>query len=97
MTGKITDNWWFEATLHLGDLTNYTEGNGYVVYNVSDKITAKVGTNLTYYFSSSLACSFRYDWMQRQYPIVIVNNGATTLNHEKYINRSFLTLLIWKF
>lgn len=97
VTGKITDNLWYESFVHLGDLTNYSEGNGYVVYNVSDKISAKLGANLTYYFSSSLACSFRYDWMQRHYPIVIANNDATTLNYEKYTNHSFLTSLIWKF
>ena len=97
VTGKITDRWWYESTVHIGDLTNYSEGNGYVVYNVSDKITSKIGANLTYFFSSRLALSIRYDWMQRQYPVLTSNNGSFTVNDEKYTNHSFLTSLLWKF
>jgi hypothetical protein len=97
VAGKITDRWWYESTVHIGDLTNYSEGNGYVVYNVSDKITSKLGANVTYFFSSRLALSIRYDWMQRQYPVLTSNNGSFTVNSEKYTSHSFLTSLLWKF
>jgi len=97
VTGKITDKWWFEYCLHIGDLTNYSEGNGYVVYNVSDKITAKLGTVLTYFCTNRLAISLRYDRMQRKNSTLSINNGNSNITFEEYTNDSFLTSLLWKF
>jgi hypothetical protein len=101
LAGKITGNWWYDAYFYAGNLKNLTEGNGYVVYNISDKITMKSGLNATYYFNPKMSLGFRYDLLKREstYERYYSTFNATKVKaySDKYINNSFILSLLWKF
>lgn len=101
LAGKLTGNWWYDAYFYAGNLKNLTEGNGYVVYNISDKITMKTGVNATYYFNQKMSLGFRYDLLKREssYDRYYSTINATKVNvySDKYINNSFILSLLWKF
>ena len=77
--GKITSKLWYDAYLYAGNLKNFTEGNAYVVYNISDKITMKSGLNLTYYINQRWSLGCRYDLLKREstYDRYYSSNGNT--------------------
>ena len=101
LAGKITGNWWYDAYFYAGNLKNLTEGNGYVVYNISDKITMKTGLNATYYFNPKMSLGFRYDLLKREssYDRYYSTFNATKVKvySDKYVNNSFILSLLWKF
>ncbi len=101
LAGKITGNWWYDAYFYAGNLKNLTEGNGYVVYNISDKITMKTGLNVTYYFNPKMSLGFRYDLLKREssYDRYYSTFNATKVKvySDKYVNNSFILSLLWKF
>ena len=101
LAGKITENWWYDAYFYAGNLKNLTEGNGYVVYNISDKITMKTGLNVTYYFYQKMSLGFRYDLLKREssYARYYSTFNATKVKvySDKYVNNSFILSLLWKF
>ena len=101
LAGKITGNWWYDAYFYAGNLKNLTEGNGYVVYNISDKITMKTGVNATYYFNPKMSLGFRYDLLKREssYDRYYSTFNATKVKvySDKYVNNSFILSLLWKF
>ncbi len=101
LAGKITGNWWYDAYFYAGNLKNLTEGNGYVVYNISDKITMKTGLNVTYYFYQKMSLGFRYDLLKREstYYRYYSSFNATKIKMyvDNYINNSFILSLLWKF
>lgn len=101
LSGKITDYLWYDTYFYTGNLKNLTEGNAYVVYNISDKITTKSGFNLTYYFNQKISLACRYDLLKRESSY---NRYYTTFNAtkpkmytDKYNNNSFILRLLWKF
>lgn len=101
LAGKITDNLWYDTYFYTGNLKNLTEGNAYVVYNVSDKITMKSGFNLTYYFNQKISLACRYDLLKRESAYyryyTTFNATETKMYTDKNINNSFILSLLWKF
>ena len=101
LAGKITGNWWYDAYFYAGNLKNLTEGNGYVVYNISDKITMKSGLNATYYFNPKMSLGFRCDLLKRESSndryYSTSNSTKVKAYSDKYINNSFILSLLWKF
>jgi hypothetical protein len=101
LAGKITDHLWYDTYFYTGNLKNLTEGNAYVVYNVSDKITMKSGFNLTYYFNQKISLVCRYDLLKRESAYyryyTTFNATETKMYTDKYINNSFILSLLWKF
>ncbi len=101
LTGKITDYLWYDTYFYAGNLKNLTEGNAYVVYNISDKITLKSGFNLTYYFNQKISLACRYDLLKRESSYyryyTTFKATETKMYADKYINNSFILSLLWKF
>lgn len=96
--GKITPNLWYDAYCYTGNLKNYSEGNGYVVYNISDKITMKTGWNLTYYLSQKINFGLRYDLLKRESSYLRYYNTTTYKSYnDNYLNHSLIFNLLWKF
>lgn len=99
--GEITRKLWYDAYLYTGNLKNFTEGNGYVVYNISDKITVKTGVNLTYYLNQKWSVGCRYDMLKREstynrYFITSIGSKAKSYI-DNYLNHSLILNLLWKF
>ncbi len=99
--GEITSKLWYDVYLYAGNLKNFTEGNGYVVYNISDKITMKTGLNLTYYLNQKWSVACRYDLLKRESSYdryYITNTGSKAKSYiDNYLNHSFILNLLWKF
>jgi hypothetical protein len=94
---KITNVLWLESYLYGGDLTNFNEGNAYVVYNIADKIRFKAGINLTYFWNERLNFSIRYDYLNREsnysrYTMQTIENVSDISN-----TNSLILNLLWKF
>ncbi len=98
--GEVTKKLWYVAYFYGGNLKYFTEGNGYVVYNISDKITMKSGLNLTYYLSQKLNFGIRYDLLKREssYDRYYSAKKSTFMSYtDNYLNHSLILNLIWKF
>jgi len=101
LAGKITKNLWYDSYFYIGNLKDFTEGNAYVVYNISDKVTMKTGLNITYYINQTMSIGCRYDLLNRSssYNRYYRSNNATITKtyQDKYNNHSFIFSFLWKF
>lgn len=98
--GKLTEKLWYETYFYGGNLKYYTEGNGYVVYNISDKIRMKSGVNLTCYLSQKINFGLRYDLLKREssYDRYYTAEKSTFKSYtDNYLNHSLILNLVWKF
>ncbi|MFH0895899.1 MAG: tetratricopeptide repeat protein [Bacteroidota bacterium] len=75
---KITKFLWAEAFVTYGDMIDYVEKNAYVVYNLNDKITKRVGGSLIFIISPALDFSIRtsYSWCDSFYIKYVPNTEA---------------------
>jgi hypothetical protein len=96
--GKINSKLWYDSYLYTGNLKYFTEGNGYVVYNVSDKITLKSGVNLSYYFNQKWSIGVRYDVLKREASYLRYYNTSRYKSYtDNYLNHALILNLLWKF
>jgi len=64
---KFTQNVGCNIFYSIGDISNYTENNGYVVYNNIDMIKLRTGINGTFaLFNSKLLLTLRYQFIQKE-------------------------------
>lgn len=63
--GEIYKNLWLEGFGTYGNMSNYNEQNGYIVYNNPDVINYKFGAELKYYFPINLTVSILYQFQER--------------------------------
>lgn len=97
VTGKITDNLWYEVYYYQGNLKNFHESNAYVVYNISDIIKSKSGINIAYYFHPNWTLNMRYDFLVRTASYTRYIAGNQNVLSDNYINNSFIVNVVWKF
>ena len=94
---KILKKLWGEASITLGDLTDFNEKNAFIVYNTFDNIKLKAGLSLIYTLSPHFDLSLRYQFLQRQdaYMTYISTNQKiyTTTN---YLNNTIIGGIKWK-
>ena len=96
--GKINSKLWYDSYLYTGNLKYFTEGNGYVVYNVSDKITLKSGVNLSYYFNQKWSIGVRYDVLKREASYLRYYTTSKYKSYtDNYLNHVLILNLLWKF
>jgi hypothetical protein len=95
---KISDNLWGEAVITAGNMLNYSENNGFIVYNVVDKMKYKIGSNLLVFISKNLEFSIRYLFISTEYktfPALI--NGEITYKTESLYKHKLIGSLQWTF
>jgi len=94
---KIVKFLWLEATAAFGQISNYNENNGAIVYNLTDKINLKTSGNLIFIIGRHMDAMLIYQYTN--------NTGiySTFLSPEqilptklKYNNHSITGGLIWK-
>jgi hypothetical protein len=98
--GRISDNLWYDAYIYAGNLKNFNEGNAYVVYNISDKITMKSGVNLSYYLTAKCNVGLRYDLLKRESTYdryYLAKNQTYRTYSDNYLNHSLIFNVVWKF
>jgi len=95
---KLLSKLWVEANFSWGELTNYNDNNGFLAYNIPDRISTRLELALLMPFSKHLDASLRY----------MLNNKTTqTLRYtdltnyiikdKKYINHNIIGGIQWKF
>ncbi len=96
---KIFPKIWLESFVTLGNLANCNEKNGFVVYNIGDKITSKKGISLIWSLSKNIELSLQYQNMKKRtsYKTYTSLNGYITTNNIKYINQTIIGGIKWKF
>ena len=96
--GRLAPKLWLEVYGYGGDLTNFNDANGFLVYNVSDKITGKYGASLSIVASRSIDLTLRYDLIQRvgTYDQTRQGNIITTYSYN-YSNNAFIGSVRFKF
>jgi hypothetical protein len=87
---------WVDLYYLGGDLTNFCDGNGYVIFNISDKLITKTGFNIQYPFTSFFSAALRYDLMRRE-SLINRYNPVLSSSSELILNQSLITTLTWKF
>jgi len=95
----IASRIWIEVFGSHGDMTNYLEGNGYIVYNGLDGMKHKIGTNLVYPVAekgSKLYLGAR--WIQYQSNFVPLETGPSqAINPLTYNGLSVFGGISWAF
>ncbi|MCU0372460.1 MAG: hypothetical protein MUE56_04370 [Ignavibacteria bacterium] len=95
---KISDNFWAEGVVTAGSMVNYSENNGFIVYNVTDKMNYKFGGNLLIYLSENFELSFRYLVISTEYKVYSLNNPEVNLYEtEKLYKHKIIGGLKWTF
>jgi hypothetical protein len=64
--GRVFNRLWLESNFTIGNLTNYAENNGFIVYNAPEKINYKFESVVIYSLNRNLEFSLRYRLMQRE-------------------------------
>lgn len=94
---KLFSRLWGEASLTIGDLTNFNEKNALIVFNTADNIKFKAGASLLYMLSSKIELSFRYQFQARQNSYLTYNSNTTILyTQTNYNNNTIIGGIKWK-
>ena len=95
----IASRIWIEVSGSHGDMTNYLEGNGYIVYNGLDGMKHKISTNLVYPITekgSKIYLGAR--WIQYQSNFIPLDGGTDQdINPLTYNGLSMLGGFSWVF
>ena len=79
----ISKNIWIDASYTFGDLHNYHEKNGFIIYNNPDIITKKAEALLNIKINKNLTFYAKYRFMNRE------DNSITYFKDDEYITNSF--------
>ncbi|MBN1337891.1 MAG: hypothetical protein JXA03_01130 [Bacteroidales bacterium] len=94
---RISSGIWAEANIQVGEMRNYNESNGFVVYNTGDQIKMKTGFNLIFLPGAKTEWTFRFNY----YKLTGSSRKFTDINNFSadsfdYNNYSITGGLIWK-
>ena len=86
---KLSNKFWMEAVLTVGNIFNYSEGYAFIVYNNLDKIKFKTGFNLISPISDNIELSFRYLLLSQDYGVTTTNSSfiSTTKTNNLLIHK----------
>jgi len=95
---KVFDKLWTEANYTFGNITNFNESNGFVVFNNIDIISNRFGLNLIFPLSKFIEISLRYQYFNQQYPVInYTNNTEFTFKYLNYKINKILGGIKWTF
>jgi len=105
--GKITPWMWLEGNFYWGDYTNANIYSGSVVYNNSDVIKYRIGTNLVFNMGKHLQLSLIYQYFRKEsqqlYYIKTEDNVTHEINeipqikNNPYNTNTIIGGITWKF
>jgi len=94
---KIFNKLWTEIGFTVGDMKDYNESNGFVVYNIPDVIKLKTYINTICPISSKIELSLRYQFLKRK-DIYTYNEDINTIKNGviNYQNHTLIGGIKWK-
>ena len=94
---KITDKIWIDVSGRFGDLFNYQNANGLVVYNSADRVKRDLGVFCNFYLKK-LDVSLGYSNQLRSGAYYNYNYlGEVTTSIYNYNSNNIITAIKWKF
>jgi hypothetical protein len=93
---KILKKLWIEGFFTLGEMVNYNEKNGLVVYNSGDKINFRTGADFIIILSENIELSFRYRYTAEEGKLVRYSNHSYSETSLDYQNNTFIGGIKWK-
>jgi tetratricopeptide (TPR) repeat protein len=93
---KIMNKLWVEGFVTLGEMVNYNEKNGFVVYNSGDKIKFRAGTNFIIILSKNIELSFRYRYTDEEGTLIRYSAQTYEETILKYQNNTLTGGIKWK-
>lgn len=95
---KITQKLWAEAFITVGEMLNFNENNGEVVFNSGDLLKFRTGLNFILPISQQTDITLSYHFSAHEtYLINESNSGGTYLQPLSYENQLILGGISWKF
>lgn len=100
---KINRFVWLESSLRLGKLSNFSDENGWGIYNISDYHHVALKVNPTVLITPKLSLSFQYNGMLNRLPFALSTessghgrfSSSNTIN-TSYLLNNFTGGIIWK-
>lgn len=97
---SLTDNFWLRGSYTFGELYNYNEEQGFIVYNIPDKITRKAELTLNYRFNRQLTLNINYRYMEREDEFLSYNSTNQddySLTNYNFENHYIIGGITWDF
>lgn len=94
---KLRTDLWAELSFSVGDMTNYSEKNALIVYNITDTIRSRLGGALMYYPNANMELSLRVQMDQRGGSRQQSVSGVLQTVDTDYQNTAFTGGVKWKF
>jgi len=89
---------WLEGYVTSGNMKNFNEKNGFIVYNIGDEIKSRYGVSLLFYFTSGLNLSLRYQHAGKEASYVTFTSATASETHTvDYQAQTIIGGLQWKF
>ncbi|MEA3503808.1 MAG: hypothetical protein U9R32_01240 [Bacteroidota bacterium] len=82
-TISLNNSIWINASYTFGDLYNYHENSGYIVYNNPDKTVEKAEAALNFILNKNITLTAKWRYMNRE------SKSTTYIDEENYIKNSF--------
>jgi hypothetical protein len=96
---SIAQKIWFELSVAVGEMQNYAEGNGYLVYNSADILRQKFNLNISVPVTGKASLVYagaRYS-SYASYLTSLIDSELTKLNELTFNSLSLYGGILWKF
>jgi hypothetical protein len=94
---KVFPKLWIEAFLTYGNMVNFTEKNGYLVYNMPDEMKTKTGIALIFPLNNKIELSLRLQEVIKKYNYpYFENSNLTKYVYNNYQNNLIIGGLKWQ-
>lgn len=97
---SLTDNFWLKGSYTFGELYNYQEEHGFIVYNIPDKITRKAEITLNHRLNRHLTLNINYRYMKREDDFLSYNSTNVedySLTNYNFENHYIIGGITWEF
>lgn len=95
--GKIFRYLWIEGFFTLGEMQNYTGGDGTLVFNSANIIKSRIGGRLIFPVHQAVSLQAGYTYAVRESSFIPADSGIPPFNTIQYHDHSITGGLIWKF
>lgn len=97
---SLSDDFWLKGSYTFGELYNYSEEHGFIVYNIPDKITRKAELTLNYRITPTVKIDINYRYMERKDEYLSYNSTNQedySLTNYNFENHYIIGGITWDF
>lgn len=97
---SLSDDFWLKGSYTFGELYNYSEQQGFIVYNIPDKIIRKAELTMNYRITPSVMIDINYRYMEREDEYMSynsINEEDYSLTNYNFENHYIIGGITWDF